>query len=690
MRLKLALVCTCCLLNANENGSLFEFLAKKIDINEQNITAIDDVVVINRDYLIRADYGFYDLNSTFLELKGGVEAIKGGYLHSKTEHLKANINQKSASLEPFYLQDNTNNLWIASKKADLNSSMYIFKDSALSSCSLNNPVWHIEVTEGNYDTDSMWVNAWNPTFYFQKVPIFYLPYFGFSADQKRRSGLLSPTFGISQDEGLIYHQPIYYAQQKNWDFEFIPQIRSKRGRGAYGIFRYADTKDSMLTLKSGYFLEDGIYKDKYNLRFGSHYGFNVNYKNNLFFSSLFDVKLKDAIYVDGEYLSDIDYLNLQKGVQTGFEDKISRSKLNYATWNDSSYLGLYMRYFIDTSKISNDSTLQEYPSIEYHRYFDTIFVDNLYYSLNMQNKNYLRKDGLEARVNELRVPIGISYPFFDDYLRVSFSQNLNLATINYYKLNYLPKGSESEAKFFRTFYRFELFSELVKPYSDFFHALKVGTEYIKPAIKSNSGYFADFIDLPEEKEEVALFFKQSFNTNKDSSLYHKLKQGIALSEYKDKYGELVNEIGYRLDKNFEISSKIFYLHDKNRLNEASNSIGYEDDLYELFLSYYQNRRKSENSADFGIFSIDKKEPNYTLFANIGYDFDDGYTRFWSVGLKDVKRCFGYKLGIKKEIVPILNQRGSSFKEEHSIFLEIAFIPIGNLKHKLFSSKRGNI
>ena len=70
--------------------------------------------------------------------------------------------------------------------------------------------------------------------------------------------MLLPTLGYSQDEGLYYSQPIYFAPAHNYDIELIPQVRTLRGNGAYVYYRYADSPDSMLRIKSGIFQEKMI------------------------------------------------------------------------------------------------------------------------------------------------------------------------------------------------------------------------------------------------------------------------------------------------------------------------------------------------------------------------------------------------------------------------------------------------
>ena len=53
----------------------------------------------------------------------------------------------------------------------------------------------------------MWFNMYNARLYIYDIPVFYTPYFGYSLDTTRQTGLLMPSVGISSDEGFYYEQP---------------------------------------------------------------------------------------------------------------------------------------------------------------------------------------------------------------------------------------------------------------------------------------------------------------------------------------------------------------------------------------------------------------------------------------------------------------------------------------------------
>lgn len=78
---------------------------------------------------------------------------------------------------------------------------------------------------------------------FMDVPILAAPRMSFPLSDKRRSGLLVPTFKIDSDNGFTYMQPYYWNIAPNYDATISPLYMSKRGVGLQGEFRYLHSND---------------------------------------------------------------------------------------------------------------------------------------------------------------------------------------------------------------------------------------------------------------------------------------------------------------------------------------------------------------------------------------------------------------------------------------------------------------
>ena len=77
-----------------------------------------------------------------------------------------------------------------------------------------------------------------------RLPVFYWPWLRFPIDDRRHTGLLSPTISWSQSQGLDYLQPFYWNLAPNLDATFYPRQIDKRGFMLGSEVRYLTPRHS--------------------------------------------------------------------------------------------------------------------------------------------------------------------------------------------------------------------------------------------------------------------------------------------------------------------------------------------------------------------------------------------------------------------------------------------------------------
>ncbi len=80
--------------------------------------------------------------------------------------------------------------------------------------------------------------AHNVTLRLGRVPVIWLPVVSFPTDDKRRTGVLAPTIGRDDRNGLDLKLPVYLNLAPNYDATLTPRWLSKRGLMLEGEFRY--------------------------------------------------------------------------------------------------------------------------------------------------------------------------------------------------------------------------------------------------------------------------------------------------------------------------------------------------------------------------------------------------------------------------------------------------------------------
>ncbi len=653
-----------------------EVLAKNVKKNGFIIHAKGNVVLYSQKYLITADKADYNQKTGDLSLFGDITVLEGVEFSSKSGKVKLNLNTNVGSFEPLFFFNDVSNLWISCQSATSNPQYYLTNKSIVSSCNVQDPDWKIDFSSGELNRKTNFLSIYNAVFYAGKVPVLYLPYFGFSTDKTRRTGLLRPDIGYSSSEGLFYAQPIYLAPYINWDLQITPQLRSQRGVGVNSIFRYMDSPYSKLNIQTGIFDEYSKYVKENSLINSNHYGFELNYDRSKLFSGYFNEGVEDGLYLDFTYLNDIDYLNTKNNDGTSY-NKLVTSTFNYYFEKDLDYYGLYAKYYIDTSKASNEDTLQELPTLQYHRFSNTLFLDKLLYSVDLKSKNYDRAVNLNATQYELNAPFTFYFSFLNDYLKFSFSENIYLTYVDYSN----ESTPESYWQYFRNYHKFSIYTDLAKAYDSFYHTIYMSLDYVVPSKEDKSGYFADFIPVNTTEKSVTFNLAQYFyNSDGDKKVSHTLKQQYFFSDYRYKYGDLENNLKIYFTDKISFSNTIFYSHEYSRFSKIQNSFNYSNDIYNVSLTHtYENIKELDTS--FLTFAFDTNYfRNYNLFASANYDFRGSFVKSWKIGFKRKKKCWDYSIVYSENTTPQLTSTSDNSINKKGIYILFNLYPIGKIDY----------
>jgi LPS-assembly protein len=122
-------------------------------------------------------------------------------------------------------------------------NQFRIEDGVYSTCkpdATNRQDWYARSSDIKLDYDRNEGASRNATVYFKDVPILYAPYFTFSLNNQRKSGLLSPTFSSSTRTGLDLSIPYYWNIAPNYDATITPRVMSKRGLQIGAEARYLD------------------------------------------------------------------------------------------------------------------------------------------------------------------------------------------------------------------------------------------------------------------------------------------------------------------------------------------------------------------------------------------------------------------------------------------------------------------
>lgn len=291
-----------------------------------------------------ADYGYYD-NETYVELAGNVEVMQDGKLIT-ADQIALDLNSGVAGAQGGVLladsgssqadapniptgksPANTGMIVVADELAfDTNNSRATAYDVAFASvpmqahgyahrmnkpddshyelekvmfstCPPSNRKWQLEAQQIDIDTDTGRGEAYDATFRLGKVPVLYLPYFNFPVDDRRSSGLLTPSARIDSENGLKLSVPYYLNLAPNYDATITTDVYTNRNPMITGELRYLTENYGYGELTTAYMPRDKNYDDEDRT--------GIFYRHE-WASDLIPRLTADAVY---SYVSDPDYIS---------------------------------------------------------------------------------------------------------------------------------------------------------------------------------------------------------------------------------------------------------------------------------------------------------------------------------------------------------------------------------------------
>jgi len=680
-----------------------EIYATTIESKNNIIKAHGDIVVVYKEYFLNAKEAIYNKITSELELFDNIRVTYQNNRKVLGSYAKLNLASKEQTFQPLYMLETKSKVWLSANEGCSKDSLLDIDSGIMSGCNPDNPLWKMEFTSSDYNTDTKWLNLYNTRIYIYDIPVLYLPYFGYSLDTTRKTGLLKPSVGISDKEGFYYEQPLFIAESNWWDLELKPQIRTNRGYGVYSQFRFVDSRISKGNFKAGYFKEKDIYFVEEDLANRYHFGFNFEYDNSDFINQWFGTKYKgqSGIYADINNMNDVDYINLASNDTTKNSTATHvLSRINMFHNSDENYFGTYFKYYKDLTKESNEDTLQKLPTFQYHYYLDTLFDNHLLYNLDLQSNYIYKSVGKTVVQTNVNIPVTLQKSFFDEYLNLSYKAQLYAQHSSFYGSEEVSTGEYNNGIFARNYHILNAYTQLTKPYEEFLHVVSFGSSYTMGGSEFRDGFYDDtkdfcsnplnqntpqceFYNITDIDDVLELDFSQYiFDLDGKQRIYHRLAQKILYENSKKSVGELENELDYQISDNIKLYNNMFYNYDEKTFSKIFNKISYNHGGLNLALShlYKDTFLELKNISPYSSYITSSARytynDNYSYHLKYDYDIEASFKKSAEIGFLYSKRCWDFGLKYVENNRPALiqNNKSSSVYDRY-IFFNIALKPL---------------
>jgi len=201
---------------------------------------------------ILADKMHYDMVTDEALLEGDVVIRQPGVLLYGSEAKANGVDQSASFKDAEFLLHQQHLRGGAESISQSPDKVIELQNGTFTSCEPGSNTWSLEGENITIDTVNQQGSGRNIQLKLKDFPVFYLPYITFPVGDKRKSGFLFPSPGVSERNGLDLAVPYYFNLAPNYDATVTPRIISKRGfaieaEGRH-LSRYFSTQADMAML----------------------------------------------------------------------------------------------------------------------------------------------------------------------------------------------------------------------------------------------------------------------------------------------------------------------------------------------------------------------------------------------------------------------------------------------------------
>ena len=243
-----------------------------------------NVVIDQKGRQIRAERVTIDQTQTYAKAEGQVQLAQGGLI-SQSDDINYNLKTQLGDLNnSFFIAEEQHAHGRAEKIAKTSDDTLELENATYSTCPPEQkPTWKIQADQIKLNQETGRGETRNTKLYVKDVPVLAVPYFNFPIDDRRTTGILTPTFGFTNDGGLELGVPVYLNLAPQYDATITPRYISDRGAMLDGEFRYLTENYGEGRIWGGYLPSDESYsnKDRKDLHFLHNWQINDQFLTNL-------------------------------------------------------------------------------------------------------------------------------------------------------------------------------------------------------------------------------------------------------------------------------------------------------------------------------------------------------------------------------------------------------------------------
>ncbi len=220
-------------------------------------TLTGDVVVRQGYRQVKSDKAIIDRDTNIVEFEGSTEFREPDFLLIG-DNAKMNIETREVDINNAEFVSHSKHMRGKAQqlRRDENGVFHVVRGK-FTHCQPGSNIWILSGKKIELNQETGIGKAKHAVLRVKGVPVLYTPYIQFPIGDQRKSGLLFPSFGTS-DDGFDTAIPYYFNIAPNYDATLTPRYISDRGVGAELEFRYLHTNNEG-TLGGAYLPDDDAF-----------------------------------------------------------------------------------------------------------------------------------------------------------------------------------------------------------------------------------------------------------------------------------------------------------------------------------------------------------------------------------------------------------------------------------------------
>lgn len=213
--------------------------ADEIRSASKDVLTLSGDVQADRDgQRLQADHAVYDKVSERLEATGNiVYRTRGLTITGETAEMQLDAHSGRLDRARYRLPQRHASGGAATVSVH-NRDLTVLERVTYTTCDPDDRDWLLSSSRVELDHAEGVGSASNVVLSFQHIPFFYSPYLSFPIDDRRKSGLLTPSYKDSSESGTEFILPYYLNIAPRFDATLTPRTISRRGTMLMGEFRY--------------------------------------------------------------------------------------------------------------------------------------------------------------------------------------------------------------------------------------------------------------------------------------------------------------------------------------------------------------------------------------------------------------------------------------------------------------------